>query len=203
MPRKAFEEHAARLFGGPLRHPVFYSCPHALRFQLEPDPNAVDLPGALERAMEIYRRLPGRPTLLRLDVLTDAPRYPRTIRRRVEALCRAARIAGPCEITGVQVPIDGEESWRYTAWYWRLDDRFRPELLLRKVVQKDFSSHSLPFEAFLLDEAHDVLYHPYDDRGADVAAADARILLPLYRALNPWLLDYDRERMDEVFGELR
>ena len=64
-----------------------------------------------------------------------------------------------------------------------------------------FRSELSPCEVFLLDEAHDVLYHPYDDRGADVAAADRETLRPLYQELNPWLLDYDRARMDAMFNE--
>ena len=199
MLRETFDAHARRIFGTQLRHPIFYVCPYALRFELDPQ-GRVDLPVALARAMEIYQRLPGRPTLLRIDALVW-PEKAHRLRHQLDVLFRQCRIAGPRQATLEWVPVSDCEMWTYHSLYVRLDDRFRPEPLLREIVSEDFSPELSPCEVFLLDEAHDVLYHPYDDRGADVAAADRETLRPLYQELNPWLLDYDRARMDAMFNE--
>ena len=42
----------------------------------------------------------------------------------------------------------------------------------------------------------------YDDRGMDVIGPSGGALLALYRKFNPWLLDYDRARMDAEFSTL-
>ncbi|MBQ2328753.1 MAG: DUF3885 domain-containing protein, partial [Oscillospiraceae bacterium] len=44
------------------------------------------------------------------------------------------------------------------------------------------------------------LYHVYDDRGADLAAASVETLRPIYHRLNDWLLDNDRAAMDDLFA---
>ncbi|MCP3748830.1 DUF3885 domain-containing protein [Pseudomonas sp. SBB6] len=41
---------------------------------------------------------------------------------------------------------------------------------------------------------------PYDDRGMDVVGPNHDVLSLLYRQHQPWLLDYDRERMDAAFA---
>ncbi|MBU3146330.1 DUF3885 domain-containing protein [Clostridium sp. CF012] len=39
-----------------------------------------------------------------------------------------------------------------------------------------------------------------DDRGLDIVAHDKNTLMPLYQELNAWILDYDREQIDERFS---
>lgn len=46
-----------------------------------------------------------------------------------------------------------------------------------------------------------LLFYMYDDRGLDMVATDRAVLAPLYQQLDHWLLDYDRERMRETFGD--
>ncbi|WP_396136137.1 DUF3885 domain-containing protein [Brevibacillus brevis] len=40
----------------------------------------------------------------------------------------------------------------------------------------------------------------YDDRGLDVVSNHRGALAPLYTKFNSWILDYDREKIDQVFG---
>ncbi|SDI23048.1 protein of unknown function, partial [Pseudomonas benzenivorans] len=42
----------------------------------------------------------------------------------------------------------------------------------------------------------------YDDRGMDVVAIKREPLLSLYKIHNEWLLNYDREHIDEVFSQI-
>ncbi|WCR25026.1 DUF3885 domain-containing protein [Paenibacillus thiaminolyticus] len=45
-----------------------------------------------------------------------------------------------------------------------------------------------------------MIYHLYDDRGCDVICADVDPLRPLYEEFNDWILDYDREKIEALFG---
>ncbi len=58
----------------------------------------------------------------------------------------------------------------------------------------------VPGHLFILDLEHGVLVHPYDDRGMDVASTSRNQIQNLYDVYGHWLLDYDRQRMDEAFG---
>ena len=44
-----------------------------------------------------------------------------------------------------------------------------------------------------------IIFHMYDDRGLDIVASDIETLKPLYKTYNNWLLDYDREQIDQLF----
>ncbi len=47
-----------------------------------------------------------------------------------------------------------------------------------------------------------VLFHMYDDRGLDIAAAEPSILIPLYKSFTGWILDHDRSRIDRTFSTI-
>jgi hypothetical protein len=55
-------------------------------------------------------------------------------------------------------------------------------------------------ELYLVDLARALVFHPYDDRGADIVAAEPGPLLPTWRCRHAWALDYDLPRMTSTFG---
>ena len=44
-----------------------------------------------------------------------------------------------------------------------------------------------------------MIYHFYDDRGCDVIASNKEDLHQLYIACHDWILDYDRDQIDQLF----
>ena len=54
---------------------------------------------------------------------------------------------------------------------------------------------------YLFDIENHVMLHLYDDCGLDIVAHDKNTLMPLYQDLNAWILDYEREQIDERFLE--
>ena len=44
-----------------------------------------------------------------------------------------------------------------------------------------------------------VLFHLYDDRGADLCAEKIESISHIYKKLSNLILDYDRERIDAIF----
>ncbi len=53
---------------------------------------------------------------------------------------------------------------------------------------------------YFVDQDMSVLAHVYDDRGMDVVAHGRAALQPHYGSYVPWLLKFDRSRMDAAFG---
>ena len=43
-------------------------------------------------------------------------------------------------------------------------------------------------------------YHLYDDRGLDVLGGSQKLLLPLYHQFHDWILEYDLEKIDQMFA---
>lgn len=54
--------------------------------------------------------------------------------------------------------------------------------------------------SYLVDLERELVLLAYDDRGMDVLGRDAHWLNPVYKKFNAWLLDFDRPRMEAVFG---
>ncbi|HET7231546.1 MAG TPA: DUF3885 domain-containing protein [Longimicrobium sp.] len=55
-------------------------------------------------------------------------------------------------------------------------------------------------QLYLADLGRGILAHPYDDRGMDLIGPNHALLAELHARFNPWLLDFDRERMAGFFA---
>ncbi|WP_370684765.1 DUF3885 domain-containing protein [Marinilactibacillus psychrotolerans] len=45
----------------------------------------------------------------------------------------------------------------------------------------------------------DTIFHIYDDRGCDLLATSRDGIQKMYEEYNDWILDYDREGIDNIF----
>ena len=74
--------------------------------------------------------------------------------------------------------------------------------LLKACIYNDFRRHGPSFrgDCYLFHHRHQLLFHIYDDRGMDIVSPHKDFLRKLYLEYNDWLLDYDREYMDSLFG---
>lgn len=55
-------------------------------------------------------------------------------------------------------------------------------------------------DIYFVNVTKKMIFHLYDDRGCDVIASNKEELYGLYKKLNDWILDYDRERIDKMFN---
>lgn len=186
-----------------LPNALFYHAPAALRFEIgggkspylpdgtEPDPAYIK--GAFRRAKALFESLPGRPDILRIDICPEDTDHGNLC----PLLYRRLGLPAPREI----VKGEGEPGAEY--WYWDISrGDFLPDRILREIIQADLGGLSfLCSNVYFADTERRVLYHLYDDRGADIIAESRGTLLGLYRAYQGWLLDYDRERMEGMFEE--
>lgn len=54
-------------------------------------------------------------------------------------------------------------------------------------------------DCFFINTNKHIIFHLYDDRGADIIASSKDTLQNLYYEYNHWILDYDREQIDLTF----
>jgi Domain of unknown function (DUF3885) len=73
--------------------------------------------------------------------------------------------------------------------------------LWHAVMWKDHGTWmNLSPDVRVLDEERRILFHPYDDRGADLFATSIDSLRPAYERFVDWILEFDREKIDKVFN---
>ena len=164
---------------------VFYSAPYGIRFQIGGDaeiylgdhrkPNGVYIENAVDRALQIYSQLPAEPNILRID---ECP-----------------------NLSVPSLPKPDQQVGESSYWSIPKEPAFLRKLF-REIIRAEIDStgmESLVSNVYFMNAEKNVLFHLYDDRGTDVVAADQEILRPLYESCNEWILDYDREKIDEVF----
>ena len=79
--------------------------------------------------------------------------------------------------------------------------------LLSAISYEDYShptrilknNYQAGFEIYFVNVTRKMIYHLYDDRGCDVIASKKEDLRPLYLTYNDWILDYDRDQIDQLF----
>ncbi len=59
---------------------------------------------------------------------------------------------------------------------------------------------NLRTDAYFVDFKQNLILHPYDDRGMDVAAVSKDALHPLYRSFEAWILEWNRPEIQAHFG---
>ncbi len=58
---------------------------------------------------------------------------------------------------------------------------------------------SIPQNVYFFSATKEAGFRIYDDRGCDIWANSIDTLRPLYKSLNSWILDYNREEIDNMF----
>lgn len=187
-----------------LEQPIFYHAPIGIRFAIggeEPvylegscKPNPAYLSGALFRAEEIYQHLPAPPDILCIELWQDG-------RRLTEMQC----IAELCQKTGLREPeerqcIPFQEGYRLRLFWDLRRHPLDTAALLLEIIKADIGGYRpLVSNTYFMDTKNAVLFHLYDDRGADLTAKDREILRPIFRQFREWILEYDRERIEKLF----
>lgn len=73
--------------------------------------------------------------------------------------------------------------------------------ILLGLINIDFGERQ-PFvkgRCLFINHTKDIVLNLYDDRGMDVVALEKRALEQLYKSHSDFILEYDRERIDEMF----
>ena len=196
-----------------LEHPLFYNSRIAIRFNIGDDNgNEVYLDNAeddlivnpkyvsvcLERAKQIYYSLKKAPNILVIDGYLYENDYAEAF---INNVITATELPYPQEIKEEKIFEDGEEL-NHIFLCWELNG-FIPDKLLYEIIMADLGSgnHFLTSSVYFVCSKDNVLFHLYDDRGADLCAEKAENISHIYNRLNDLILECDKEKIDSIFKE--
>jgi hypothetical protein len=108
------------------------------------------------------------------------------------------------EIWQVIEPHVFDEDWDLVRTFICFDIEFAEvELLLWGTLANELGIRPhTSCKLYLFDFDRQILFHPYDDRGMDIIGGNRILLHQIYLKFNNWLLDYDRQVMDEYFQNM-
>lgn len=214
-----FEGHSAKqeyrklmdsVFKGlQLRQPMFYNWGVALRFNLQHGATGTDeyFREVIRRAVTIFQAV-FSPTDNVLVVLTDSGYRRKKIRfsnyafRQVIGLQR--KDVSYSRFSNLYEAGDSRNVALFKTYAHRINcvnilsaigNTDLPPRNPRLDKKYAFSSK----EIYFINLSKNIIFNMYDDRGLDVIAVDRELLKPIYIAYNDWLLDYDRQKMNEQF----
>ena len=180
-------------------HPLFYVYPWGLRFEL----GVYDLDDTGEyvrSAMERGRRIWDAVFAAGDDVLVIFDTTPDTALKQELKNCQLQRIRArrTCPIPGKGM-ADEVQDFFYRHLYRAAAKDIPFDAILKRVVEEQpivGGLYRYTSSVYFYNRTKKLLFHPYDDRGADLIGADRESLRPYYRELNELLLNWNREDMD-------
>ena len=206
----AFETVIKSLGMQTVTHPLFYNSKIAIRFNIGDNGNEVYLDenkedftvnpeyvsACLKRAKQIYRTLRNAPNILVIEgYLCEND----SVEDFINTVITATDLQHPQETKIQKISAEGEEFNRIFLC-WELNE-FNPSKLLQKIIIADLGSgnHFLTSSVYFVCSEDNILFHLYDDRGADLCAEKAVSISHIYKQLNHLILEYDREKIDSIF----
>lgn len=86
--------------------------------------------------------------------------------------------------------------------YWtkcRIED-LKYRQLIKAICNHDVGiKPTIYHRVYFINISKKTIFHIYDDRGCDVISPSREALTDIYKEYNDWILDYDRERINNVF----
>ena len=206
----AFETVIKSLGMQTITHPLFYNSKVAIRFNIGDNGNEVYLDeneedftvnpeyvsACLERAKQIYQALRNAPNILVVEgYLCEND----SVEDFINTVITATDLQHPQE-TKIEKISDEDEDFNHIFLCWELN-KFNPNKLLQEIIIADLGSgnHFLTSSVYFVCSEDNILFHLYDDRGADLCAEKAVSISHIYKQLNHLILEYDREKIDSIF----
>lgn len=192
-----------------LTHPLFYNSKIAIRFNIGDNGNEVYLDeneegftvnpeyisACLDRAKQIYNSLKTQPDIFVIDGFLCEDE---TIEAFVKDVISATNLPQPKEIKS-ETFFEDDEELIHVFLCWEINE-FNPDKLLREIILADLGgNYFMTSSVYFVCSDDKVLFHLYDDRGADLCAEKRESILHIYNDLNDLILQYDRERIDSIF----
>lgn len=180
-------------------HPLFYTYPWGLRFELgvyDLDDTAEYVRSAKDRGRRIWDAAfePEDEVLVIFDATPD-----RELKQELKD-CQMQRIRAQrtCPIPG-KGDADEEPTYFYRHLYRAAARDIPYDAILKRIVEESPLVGGLwryGSSVYFYNRTRKLLFHPYDDRGADLIGPDRESLRPFYKSLNDLLLAWNREDMD-------
>ena len=207
---ESFKKVIASLGMEKLTHPIFYNSPIGIRFNIGDNGNDVyvDKSGeefvvnpnyiaaCLQRSLDIYNSLNNEPNLLAIEGYLCENE---SVENFISSVVSVTDLPQPNEIKS-ELTHD-EDEFIHVFLLWNLNN-FNPNKLLEEIVKADLGSGNffLTSSVYFVCAKDNVIFHLYDDRGADLIANKKENIQHIYHKLNDLILDYDREKIDSIFN---
>lgn len=206
-----------------LRPPLFYSWKYGIRFE-------ISMPGAEHEDHNNLRQINIRSTGIFNHVFQDTDELllitdihcekNDTFLRKKPAKVYQKYVKNKELIKKLQhrllpnVFSEGDDDYedmvthRFVLSCKKSDIRYRQ--LLSAISYEDFphptrilkQNYSAGYDIYFVNVTRKMIYHLYDDRGCDVITSNKEDLHQLYTACNDWILDYDRQQIDQLFQSI-
>lgn len=189
-----------------LTHPIFYNSPIGIRFNIgdngneiyidksgeEPSVNPNYVTACLERSLMIYHSLKSEPDLLAIEGYLYENE---SVEDFISSVVSATDLPQPNEIKS-ELTHDDKAEFIHVFLLWNLND-FNPNKLLEEIIKADLGSGNffLTLSVYFVCAKDNVLFHLYDDRGADLVTDKKEKIQHIYYELNDLILDYDRKKL--------
>lgn len=197
-----------------LEPPLFYNWDVGIRFELGLDcdwkksgENNTYLNNVYARAITLFKTLhsPEDELFMVVDVHDSGNRKVFTHRLKVfsryikekHVLYKLQQVTIPYAF-----PEDAEEekykTYRFILKCQTSDIKYIS--LLKAICNKDMGiKPSIYHDVFFINATKETIFRVYDDRGCDLIATSPAKIKGIYEQYNEWILDYDRDMIDQVF----
>lgn len=174
-------------------HPLFYRYPWGLRFEVGEyalDDEEAYIRSAYDRGRRIWDAVcaPDDKVLLIFDGTPD------------QELKEALKDLRLQRVRAKWLPHAPDEEWDGDYFYRYLYAGPAGDFPIMALLNRAFSWN---YGVYFYNRTKKLLFHPYDDRGADLLGPDAEALRPFYESLRDLLLNWDREEMAREFFPTR
>lgn len=187
-----------------IEHPVFYKSQIGIRFDIGDSSdievhskkhtvNPLYIDHCLNRTTRIMNSLSAQPDILAIQLhYVDQQR----LKEEIKDILSVAELPYPDEIAKKE-----NEPTKFAVLLWDLSKvDFSKETLLKEIVVSDLGGeHLLASSVFWIWSSDRIMFLLYDDRGADLVAAEKSAIKDVYLAFNKWILEHDREKIESTF----
>ena len=197
-----------------LRPPLFYSWKIGIRFELGVDydkncayKNSPYLQGVYSRVITLFKSLFSDKDDIYIVVDVNDYADGDTFKHKLNIFSRYIKDKSVLyRLTQNTIPYifpeDDEEgaykTHRFTLKCKTSDIKYFP--ILKAICNQDMGIRPSVFHrVYFININRKTIFHAYDDRGCDILATSPKTIKGVYDKYNDWILDYDRNEIDEVF----
>lgn len=198
-----------------LEVPLFYNFPLGLRFELGVPYRGIDDPTYFEQlqqhAVSLFEAVFAESeqvcvlTFTYQTVLSDIERIERNEVQVLSTYLRSECFS-QVKLHSQQPDYDEDTAelngYIQSQYVWCTIHDLDYAGIFKAISYTDFPERgaSLSESVYVIEPKQQIIFHMYDDRGLDIVGMQKGSLQRLYEQYYDWLLPYDLEKMDQVFG---
>ncbi len=191
-----------------IEFPIFYSSKIGIRFDIG-DSSDVEVYSKKHSINPLYIEYCINKTTKIISSLKDSPNIlaillyyidEKELEKDIKNILSITDLPYPAEIDKRKITFDDEDC-DTALLLWDLEKtNFSKEALLKEIIISDLGGeHLFTASVFWLWSNNKIMFHLYDDRGADLVASKKSAIEDIYTKFNKWILEYDREKIKSVF----